>query len=131
MLYEPCFAVPDADVAATLEAFYRPPEGVRQSSHRFYRPPAGETGNCTLSSNARSVEGAGPKVRPAGNQRHKMRPQKIQQVKAAARQRSYRKRQTAGKIVLKIEVDEVETVEILVSGGFLAADAARNVRFRG
>ena len=44
----------------------------------------------------------------------------------ADRQRNYRKRQTAGKICLQIEVDEVETVQALIAAGFLAADAAEN-----
>lgn len=46
----------------------------------------------------------------------------------ADRQRTYRRRAAAGKIVLHIEVDEVEIVEILVSHGFLDASAADDKR---
>jgi hypothetical protein len=46
----------------------------------------------------------------------------------ADRQRVYRARQNAGKIVLHIEVDEVETVAALVDGGFLDANAADDKR---
>ena len=46
----------------------------------------------------------------------------------ADRQREYRKRVTAGKIILHVEVDEVETVEMLLSVGFLDAIAADDKR---
>ena len=42
----------------------------------------------------------------------------------ADRQRNYRKRQTAGKIILQIEISEVETVAALVAAGFLSPETA-------
>ena len=42
----------------------------------------------------------------------------------ADRQRNYRKRQTAGKIVLRIVIDEIEMAEILSKRGFLDTDDA-------
>jgi hypothetical protein len=47
---------------------------------------------------------------------------------AADRQRHYRQRQNAGKIILHVEVDEIETTQALIDGGFLHADAADDKR---
>jgi hypothetical protein len=44
----------------------------------------------------------------------------------ADRQRHYRQRQSAGKIIVHIEIDEVPTVDALVSAGFLRADDCDN-----
>ena len=41
----------------------------------------------------------------------------------ADRQRHYRQRQSAGKIILHIEVDDVEVPAALLLPGFLSADA--------
>ena len=46
----------------------------------------------------------------------------------ADRQRTYRRRVTAGKIVLQIEVSEVETAALLIEGEFLDASAADDKR---
>ena len=44
----------------------------------------------------------------------------------ADRQRTYRRRAAAGKIIVPIEIDEIETAQLLVDGEFLATENCEN-----
>jgi hypothetical protein len=46
----------------------------------------------------------------------------------ADRQRTYRRRASSGKIIVPVEIDEIEIDEVLIAGGFLDANAADDRR---